>query len=813
MPSTRPGPSDRILRVSSQCGGEGLAATIGKAPDGATVTVAPGIYTDNVLVERSLTLVAEEGPGTVRLRAPTGVAVGVLDGTVSMDGITVEAVDTESPAVMVVGGRTRFSECELVGASWAAILVRDAGTATMTASTVRNPAGAGVVVTAEGGTALDACRLADFGTSAVVVAESGAITMRSCTIAEAAGNGACVHGDGRLTIADSDVSGTAKPAVAVEHSGTLRATRVRVRDVAGAGFLLASTGPVELDDCAVEGVGADGIVVAEGAAPVLRGCTLRDGRRAGLLFTDRATGSVTGGEVIGMDGAGLRVTGRSEPDVDGVTVRGCGALGGAAVHVDDGADPFVRRMRLLESPHTGVVLDGAARGRFEHLEVDQAGGPAVAVTGMARSTVVGLGVRGAGVTVEHALLEITDLDLADAAGDGLHAGDGADLAVDRGRITGCAESGCRFSAGSSGTIRDTEIVRSGGDGLVVLTDQPVSVARCRVHDNGGAGIRRAAGTGALDVLDLSSSGNGQPDGVEAAAAIGSPALQRAAHTAARPGGRGEQPQQLSKPLLALERLVGLAGVKNDVTSLINLNKMATRRTKAGLSAPPMARHLVFAGAPGTGKTTVARLYGQILADLGVLRDGHLVEVSRADLVAQVIGGTAIKTTEAFDSAKGGVLFIDEAYTLSTGHGISGPDFGREAIDTLVKLMEDHRDEIVVIAAGYSFEMQQFLAANPGMESRFSRTIEFANYTPEELVTIVRSQCERHDYQLDDRAALALHHYFETIPRDGTFGNGRTARRVFEEMVNSQASRLSASPNTVRAEDLTLLTIDDLQIAP
>ena len=235
-----------------------------------------------------------------------------------------------------------------------------------------------------------------------------------------------------------------------------------------------------------------------------------------------------------------------------------------------------------------------------------------------------------------------------------------------------------------------------------------------------------------------------------------------------------------------------------------------RTLSNSLSENRIAHAYLFSGPRGTGKTTVARLYGRILAQLGVLRSGHLVEVARADLVAQIIGGTAIKTTEAFNKALGGVLFIDEAYTLSSGGGGTGPDFGREAIDTLVKLMEDHRDDVVVVAAGYSAEMQQFLSANPGMESRFSRTIEFANYTPEELVTIVRSLCQRHDYRLDEGAAEALLEYFEKIPKDGTFGNGRTARRVFERMTDRQASRLAASPVVAPAE-LTKLTAEDLVI--
>ena len=235
------------------------------------------------------------------------------------------------------------------------------------------------------------------------------------------------------------------------------------------------------------------------------------------------------------------------------------------------------------------------------------------------------------------------------------------------------------------------------------------------------------------------------------------------------------------------------------------------RRQAGLSVGAVSHHLIFSGAPGTGKTTVARLYGQLLKGLGVLPDGKFKEVSRRDLVGQYIGHTAEKTNSVFEEALGGVLFIDEAYTLSRSSGGSA-DFGQEAIDALVKLMEDHRDQVAVIVAGYTTEMLPFLDANSGLASRFAKTLEFENYNPDQLVLICNRIARNDDYALGDGREDALREWFDTVDRGQNFGNAREARKLLEGMRKAQSGRLRGLGRMPSRDDLLLLSLDDLLMA-
>lgn len=261
-------------------------------------------------------------------------------------------------------------------------------------------------------------------------------------------------------------------------------------------------------------------------------------------------------------------------------------------------------------------------------------------------------------------------------------------------------------------------------------------------------------------------------------------------------------------LKQLNDLTGMQSVKTEINNMINLLKICKIREENGLQTPPVTNHMVFLGNPGTGKTTVARILAKIYHGLGVLSKGHLVEVDRSGLVAGYMGQTSEKVTEVIEKAKGGILFIDEAYALANGQQ---GDFGQEAIDILNKAMEDNREDLIVIAAGYHDEMQDFLDANPGLRSRFNRTIEFPNYDAAELVEIMSNRAKSLDYTLTDDAVQYVQDTFTRIlacPPEN-FGNARSVRNYLDRVIHNQANRLIAE-NNFKEEDLTKLTLADVQ---
>jgi succinate dehydrogenase flavin-adding protein (antitoxin of CptAB toxin-antitoxin module) len=406
-----------------------------------------------------------------------------------------------------------------------------------------------------------------------------------------------------------------------------------------------------------------------------------------------------------------------------------------------------------------------------------------------------------------------DCTLTGIEGTGVAIWEGAAPEIRGLTITGCAKNGVYAAEGAHGRLIDCDIAKTRYPAVFVGAGADPLMHRLHVHDvdedlNLAEGAKAsfsgcwstAVGQVSMPQADPSARSAPIPS-----AAGPSGAVEGAPGVPAAEAAPAAAETDLETLMAQLNDLVGLERVKQDVNTMINLVQIVKRRREAGLAPPPLARHLVFAGNPGTGKTTVARLYGQLLASLGMLGKGHLVEVDRGTLVGEYVGHTAPKTTAAFRRALGGVLFIDEAYSLVPPG--NGTDFGQEAIATLVKLMEDHRDEVVVIVAGYPDQMRTFIAANPGLSSRFSRVLTFDDYSSEELVEIVETQARQFQYELDDETRVALQLYFESQPRGAGFGNGRFARKVFQLMTERHASRISALLASSDDDLSTLFAID------
>ncbi len=794
-----------------------LAAALEAAGDGDVLTVGAGTYRENLVLLRAVTLRGPEGArGSVRIAPADGVALTVRASATVQD-LQVEGQDSTAPAILVEDGAPELDGLRVVTRSASGIEVRGGARPTVRRCTVDNPGGVGISVLDGAGGIFEECEVVAAGQSGIAVRGGAHPRLENCRVRNASGAGLSVDGEG---------SG-------VEAFGC------ELYEIKGAGVQVASRASGQLTDCSVHRTSADGITLDTDAVLTLADCDIHDIPENAVDLRSRSVLTLTRSTVRRFGRNGLSVW---DPGtrVDANQCEIHDSTGDyPAVWVSDGATAVLDSTRVHDVPDALFVLDRGSRADVVDSDLSQVRNTAVSVSDGAtvqlddcriREAATGAWFRdhGSGGTLANCTI--------DAAQTGVIVTKGADPTVERCVVSSPAEAGFYVSAEGRGTFNGCRVTGSSGYGFHIIDGCRTTLTHCRTErcarggyefaDSAAAqGEGYAGGPSVQDCTSDESRAAGEPavPAPTVRAPAGAPVTQTAgllgavpaqpvlpAPPAPEPAGASPDSRPSEEVLGELDKLVGLESVKREVRSLINMIEVGRRRQEAGLKAASVRRHLVFTGSPGTGKTTVARLYGEILASLDVLERGHLVEVSRVDLVGEHIGSTAIRTQEAFDRARGGVLFIDEAYALSPED--SGRDFGREAIDTLVKLMEDHREAVVVIVAGYTAEMERFLAVNPGVASRFSRTITFGDYAPEDLLRIVEQQGEEHEYRLAEGAGEALLKYFTALPKGPSFGNGRTARQTFESMVERHAGRVAllTDPDT---DDLTLLYAEDLPDLP
>ncbi|KUL46916.1 right-handed parallel beta-helix repeat-containing protein [Streptomyces regalis] len=728
------------------------------------------------------------------------------------------------------------------------VVLGSATAAEATGLTVRQVTGSGVRVRGRAGAVLRDCRITAPGRSGLLVEDDATVTALECQVEETGGEGVRVLGssprpgealerpagtEGGVVLADCRIQGTGADGVAVSGAGDVLLLNCRLRDGSGPGVTADDDSRAVLVDCQVDRPHGSCLVARGNARLSAAGTSVHGSRANGLLAGGRSQVSLASSDVqdcgfsavhacddsrlsltacrIGSTPEhGVRATDRAELTVEGVRISDCGLSG---LQIDAAAGARVRGLSVLRG-RTGINAESTGTVVLEECDVTEAERAGI-TCGTGTSAVLrdcrisGTGTAGL-VIGERATPNIEDCTVRDATGSGLVLGPSAEPRVRAVTVARTGKNSLFVGEKARGTFEECVFAGAGNDGeafpAVHMAAGSAPVLRgCVVRD---AEEDVAAEKGARPVFDDCVSRNVTHPALPTGRAEALPSTAGGDTAAATSARETDAPAEdtLEDLLAELDGLAGLERVKNDVSSLVKLMQTVRRREDMGLAAPPLSRHLVFTGNPGTGKTTIARLYGRILAAVGLLDRGHLVEADRSALVGEYVGHTGPKTTRVFEQARGGVLFIDEAYSLTQYAGTN--DFGQEAIATLLKLMEDHRDDVVVIVAGYPREMEVFVRSNPGLASRFNRTLLFEDYGSAELVSIVEHQAAQHQYELTPTAREALTAHFDTLPRERGFGNGRAARQLFQAMTERQAYRV-AELSDVSESDLMTLTPDDL----
>ncbi len=804
----------RELVVSQRGRGYGrIVDAVAAAAPHQTIRVAPGVYRELIDLSRPVTIIGEQG---ATIDVGEGNPLGVAGTSVTVTGLTLRTGSSSDLAVVVYdGAKLRLDNCSVVGLQVAAARVTNHSELEAHHCTFTATAAVGVRIDGRSLAHFSSCRIYGCGESGIVAHESE-VRLESVRIERCASNAIYLTSRSVGTVTQSTLEAVAGyPVVACEGASRLTMAETAVRGARSEGLHVAEGSDLIVSDSTINNVGTWAIAVSVDSRATVERVGIENCGDGILIDRSRAT----------LSDVNVRDVRTSLMASEAATVQGerldFGRVSGTAAYIEQRSRVRLSAVKIADVDSLGILVDDATV-EVDEIHVSAPNASSNLILAQAGATVR---VRNARVTASGALPSVatrTGGSLTLTGGTlGGPMGSSAALVVDQGHLRA---DGLTITSGMIGVhvegdggvaqLKDCVIEKT-IVGLASVTGQ-IEASRTTIRNTTGtAVVVGEAGRAVLnEVLIEDCEGHFElhPEGVcivdgvprrVAAAAAGAapPPVRGRVESSATPDASA-----LARHRAELDSLVGLETVKREIDDLLNLVEFERRQREAGVQVPPVGRHVVFAGPPGTGKTTVARLWGQILAASGLLRSGHLVETDRAGLVAGYIGQTATKTTEKFNEALGGVLFIDEAYSLVQKGGLH-EDFGMEAINALVKLMDDHRDDVAVIVAGYAAQMERFLDSNPGLRSRFPTIVHFGGYTVDELAEVFRRMAAKHGLTVGPGTLEAVRRHYAALDRGASFGNGRDVRNLLELARKHMARRLTAVEAPTAAQLTEILPVD------
>ncbi|MER6952783.1 AAA family ATPase [Streptomyces sp. NPDC000618] len=743
-------PDDKALldkRTTPENSFRAIGPAVRAAQAGDVIIVAPGIYTERINLDRSVTLRSYES-GAAKLRSTSG-AVYVSPGVAAQ----LSGFFFSGPALPIQVDRN------------AKLIMEDCDVKTYQTKGM----------TIEGVAELRDCRISDCTTG--IITKGGSITLDRCLFTNIQMCG-IFSTDSSVSVQRSHFTHCGDNAINAS-SGEMHISNC-VMEEANKNAIWASDVSGEVADCRLRQCAHNGVDIQRALAVEIVGCAVEEVGKNGLWASGEL--KLRDSQFTRCKQNGINLTDVSAEVVDCKVEEATNGLWGSG-------NLKVKGSRFTHCSENGVQLD-SGRAELVACDIQNAGYNGIWANSeftLRETNIATCKMRG--IIASGGPIDFKGSEVCDTTKDGIYIYRCSDLKLEGIKIRHCGTG--LFLASGNAVIRNCEVRDSIESGIVVETDEPVHISGCTVTGSSKSDLLGAdrPGVRLTQNVGLIPAAVGESFGVKAEA-------------------------EGVSALAELEDLIGLRGVKTAVHELVT--EMRHSQWEQSMAAhtgkhtkPPELQHLIFEGPPGTGKTTVARLYARIAAEIGAVEYGQLVEVSRDTLVGDVIGATEKLTASAFNKAKGGVLFIDEAYALVPADA-SDRDFGKQAIDTLVKLMDDHRNQVIVIAAGYRSEMERWKQSNPGLPGRFSQTIIFPNYSPAELIEVTAKIARDHGYTLADDAAGRLTAHFQRQERGETFSNARAARNVFEAMRRQLAGRVMADidagrqptdPYVLRADDM------------